>query len=144
MNNLFCQLTTGVWDLASVQMNRKPHISESKKKWPRHAIQNGLQNLWGDMVFFILCQGIWCHCSYKLFPYITLNIFAILYPTSLANLVVEVGVRHSHQILLGPVLWLWFWSTQFLCRFHRCLHSRPLDVSLLRLLHHSHFYLCPF
>ena len=26
--------------------------------------------------------------------------FAILYPTSLVNLVVEVGTRHSHQILL--------------------------------------------
>ena len=26
---------------------------------------------------------------------------AILYPTSLANLVVKVGTRHSHQILLG-------------------------------------------
>ena len=53
------------------------------------------------MVFFILCQRIWCHCSNRLFPYITLNIFfAILYPTSLANLVVEVGTRHSHQVLL--------------------------------------------
>ena len=27
-------------------------------------------------------------------------ILAILYPTSLANLVVEVGTRHSHQTLL--------------------------------------------
>ena len=26
----------------------------------------------------------------------------ILYPTSLANQVVEVGTRHSHQILLDP------------------------------------------
>ena len=28
-------------------------------------------------------------------------ILAILHPTSLANLVVEVGTRHSHQTLLG-------------------------------------------
>ena len=28
---------------------------------------------------------------------------AILYPTSLANLVVEVGTRHCHQTLLGAV-----------------------------------------
>ena len=27
-------------------------------------------------------------------------IFAILYPTSLANLAVEVQTRHSHQVLL--------------------------------------------
>ena len=30
-------------------------------------------------------------------------ILAILYPTSLANLVVEVGTRHSHQTLLVTV-----------------------------------------
>ena len=29
-------------------------------------------------------------------------ILAILYPTSLANLVVEVGTRHSHQTLFIP------------------------------------------
>ena len=29
------------------------------------------------------------------------NFFAILYPTSLANLVVEVGTRHSHQFLVA-------------------------------------------
>ena len=34
-------------------------------------------------------------------------ILAILYPTSLANLVVEVGTRHSHQTLLtGPSIGL--------------------------------------
>ena len=35
-------------------------------------------------------------------------ILAILYPTSLANLVVEVGTRHSHQTLLstGRAQWL--------------------------------------
>ena len=32
MNNQFCQLTTRVWELASVQMNKKPHISEYKKQ----------------------------------------------------------------------------------------------------------------
>ena len=32
--------------------------------------------------------------------YNPINFFAILYPTSLANLVVGVGTRHSHQILL--------------------------------------------
>ena len=38
--------------------------------------------------------------------YNPIKFLAILYPTSLANLVVKVGTRHSHQILLGPsVLW---------------------------------------
>ena len=32
--------------------------------------------------------------------YKPINFLAILYPISLANLVVEVGTRHSHQILL--------------------------------------------
>ena len=31
---------------------------------------------------------------------------AILYPTSLANLVVEVGTRHCHQTLLQSGIWL--------------------------------------
>ena len=30
-----------------------------------------------------------------------IHFLAILYPTSLANLVVEVGTKHCHQILLG-------------------------------------------
>ena len=30
---------------------------------------------------------------------------AILYPTSLANLVVEVGTRHSHQTLLPTLFY---------------------------------------
>ena len=41
--------------------------------------------------------------------YNPIHIFAILYPTLLANLVVEVGTRHSHQILLDlreSTLWL--------------------------------------
>ena len=32
--------------------------------------------------------------------YNPIDIFAILYPKSLANLVVDVGTRHSHQILM--------------------------------------------
>ena len=39
----------------------------------------------------------------KSFPYITIFIFlAILNPTSLANLVVEMGTKHCHQISLSP------------------------------------------
>ena len=58
-------------------------------------------------MIFKICQGILCSSfsvkeldvivHKKIFPYITLF---ILYPTSLAKLVVEVGTRHSHQILL--------------------------------------------
>ena len=44
-------------------------------------------------------------------------ILAILYPTSLANLVVEVGTRHSHQTLLD---FLTFWNCAF-------VGSRPLS-----------------
>ena len=54
MNNWFCQLITRVWDQNSIQMFQKPHILGSKILL-NHAIQNGLQNLWGNIVFLILC-----------------------------------------------------------------------------------------
>ena len=59
---------------------------------------------------FKICEGISCssfsvkeldvivHKNYFLYNHI--HLLAILYPTSLANLVAEVGTRHSHQILL--------------------------------------------
>ena len=62
---------------------------------------------------FKICEGIPCSSfSVKELDVIVhKNIFlvqlclilAILYPTSLANLVVEVGTRHSHQTLLAFV-----------------------------------------
>ena len=33
---------------------RKPHILGSKNNWGMQS-KNGLQNLWGNIVFFILC-----------------------------------------------------------------------------------------
>ena len=74
-----------------------------------------------NMVFKI-CEGISCfsfsvkeldvivHKNYFLIkPY---SFWAILYPTSLANLVVEVGTRHCHQTLFmmkfhTALLWQW-------------------------------------
>ena len=60
---------------------------------------------------FKICEGISCSLFYvkefdvivhtKVFSlYNSIKFFTIQYPTSLANLVVEVGTRHSHQILL--------------------------------------------
>ena len=77
--------------------------TDVKFLWALHSAlrarnRTGDKNRTGPMVG---CDwGIRCHCSQKLFPYITLLFFAILYPTSLVNLVVEVGTGHSHQILL--------------------------------------------
>ena len=63
--------------------------------------KNGLQNLWEDIVFLILCKGIRCHMFIKIISlYNSIHFLAILYPTSLANLVVEVGTKHGHQMLL--------------------------------------------
>ena len=46
--------------------------------------------------------------STKLFSsYNPIKHLAILYPTSLANLVVEVGTGHSHQILLKLISKKW-------------------------------------
>ena len=60
---------------------------------------------------FEICEGIWCSSFYvkefdvivykKVFSlYNPIKFLAILYPKSLANLVVEVGIRQSQQILL--------------------------------------------
>ena len=63
---------------------------------------------------FKLCDGIWfssfsveeldtiVHKIICLYNPVTF--LAILYPTSLANLVVEVGTGHSHQILFMHAL----------------------------------------
>ena len=59
---------------------------------------------------FKICEGISCSSVYvkefdvivdeKYFPCITLlNFLAILQPQLLANLVVEAGTKHNHQIL---------------------------------------------
>ena len=60
---------------------------------------------------FKICEGILCSSFYvkefdvivheKVFSfYDPIKCLSILYPKSLANLVVEVGTRHSHKILL--------------------------------------------
>ena len=58
---------------------------------------------------FKICEGIFCSSFYvkeldvvhkKIFSY---SILAILYPTSLASLVVAVGTWQSHQILLMDI-----------------------------------------
>ena len=54
-----------------------------------------------DIVYLILCQGSWCHCSSKVFSlYNPSKFLVILYPNLLADLVFEVGTRHSHKIQL--------------------------------------------
>ena len=45
--------------------------------------------------------------------YNPINCFTILYPTSLANLVVEVGTRHSPQILFNVQFCMITWSLIF-------------------------------
>ena len=65
--------------------------------------------------FLKICEGISCSSSYvkgldaivhkNNFPCITILNLVILYPTSLANLVVEVGTRHSHRILFQVPCW---------------------------------------
>ena len=69
--------TTGL-NQRNLQMNLKPHILGFK---------------WGKIVF-----KIYFHCI------TILKLLASLYPTSLANLVVEVGTRHSQQILFRDIL----------------------------------------
>ena len=39
----------------------------------------------------------------NIFLYNPIKFLAILYPKSVVNLVVEVGTRHSDQILLDPI-----------------------------------------
>ena len=60
---------------------------------------------------FKICEGISCSSFYvKEFDVIVhekynpIKFLAILYPKSLANLVVEMGTRHSRQILLDQLV----------------------------------------
>ena len=59
--------------------------------------KNGLQNLRGNVkeLDIIVHKN-----DFLIWPY---SFLAIQYPTSPANLVVEVGARHSHQTLLAPL-----------------------------------------
>ena len=69
-----------------------------KNNWSIQS-KNGLQNLWGNIVFLILFKELDVVPKIISF-YNPIKFLAILYPTSQVNLVVEVGTRHSHQILL--------------------------------------------
>ena len=78
-------------------------------KWTgNHTYWNLKKNNWGTQTKTVLkiFEGICCSSFYVKEFYVIVHkkyfliFFAILYPTSLANLVVEVGTRHSHQILL--------------------------------------------
>ena len=63
-----------------------------------------------------ICEGISCPSLYVkefnvivhkhvLSLYNPIKFLVILYPKSLANMVVEVGTRHCHQILLRKKIW---------------------------------------
>ena len=61
-------------------------------------------------IVFKICEGISCSSLYvkefdvivhKKYLYNPIKFLAILYPKSLANLVAEMGTRHSHQILFN-------------------------------------------
>ena len=103
INNEFWQFTTRVWDQANIHMCQKPHILRSKKitkacnpKWSSNSVREYL-------VLHSMLRN-WCHCSQKVFSlYNLIKVLAILYPKSLANLVVKVRTRHSHQILFCMV-----------------------------------------
>ena len=121
MNNWLCQLTTRDWEIANIQMYQKPHILGSKNNW-------GMQS---KMVFKI-CEGISCSSIYVkefdvivyknvFFLYNVIIFLSILYSKSLANLAVEVGTRHSHQILL---------TTCKLANVITC-HSKTLITSVI-------------
>ena len=83
-------------------------------------------------------------------------ILAILYPTSLANLVVEVGTRHSHQTLLMmccrptktiyfPVLWIFFVSLKsFNVNVGASYHTWWMNgiASVINILKHKHAIMC--
>ena len=51
------------------------------------------------MVFLILCKNYMSLFMKSISLYNPIKFLAILYPTSLTNLMVEVGTRHSHQTL---------------------------------------------
>ena len=82
-------------------MNRKPHILESKKITETCNPKRSSKFMRGHGVLHSILRNLMSMFIKIISLYKPINIFAILHPTSLANLVVvEVGTRHSHQILL--------------------------------------------
>ena len=81
-------------------MTRKPHILESKKITDAHNPRRSSKFVREYGVLHSMLRNLMSLFIKIIFLYNPINIFfAILYPSSLANLVVEVGTRHSHQIL---------------------------------------------
>ena len=104
MNNQLCQLTTRVWEPARVQMNRKPHTLVSKKITEAHNPKQSSKFMRGCGVLHSMLRNLMSLFIKIISLYNPINFFAILYPTSLANLVVEVGTRHCYQILVKWVI----------------------------------------
>ena len=85
-------------------MNRKPHILESNKITEAHNPKRSSKFVRGYGVLHSMSRNLMSLFIKIISLYNTIHFFAILYPTSLANLVVEAGTRHSHQILLQRLL----------------------------------------
>ena len=114
-------------------------------KWARNHTYCGLKltEAFNSKMVFKICEGISCSSSSvkglvvivrkNIFLVLPINFLAILYPTSLANLVVELGTRHSHQILLIDQSLNWFidWLTDWLTDWPTdgLFTPNPLDQS---------------
>ena len=88
-------------------MNRKPHILEFKEITEARNPKRSSKFVrgYGVLIFYVKEFEVIVHKIISLHN--PINIFVILHPISLANLVAEVGTRHSHQILL-PKSEHWF------------------------------------
>ena len=103
-----------IWTISSA--NWPLHLGSGQGcKWIGNHTYCSPKNNWvmESKTVFKICEGIWCSSFYvkefdvivhkNISVYNAIHFLAILYPTSLANLVVDVGTWHSHQILLISV-----------------------------------------
>ena len=93
------------------EMNRKPHILESKKITEACNTKRSSKFVRGYGVLHCVLRNLMSLFIKIISLYNPIHFFAILYPASLANLVVEVRTRHSHQILLAISFHLVSWLT---------------------------------
>ena len=96
MNNQLCQLTSLVWEPTSVQINRTPHILESKKITKARNPKQSSKFVTGFGILHFMFRNFMSFINI-ISIYNPINVFAILYPTSLANLGIDVGTRYSYQ-----------------------------------------------
>ena len=117
-------MTTRVSELASVQMNGKQEILESKTITEARNPKRSSKFVRGYGVLHSMLRNLMSLFIKVISLYNSIIFLAILYSTSLANQVVEVGTRHSHQILLYDMTCVTWYDTRWYMIMKRYMNDK--------------------